>query len=73
MSEAFSVLDLVTMRLTSLLRVSTSLFLRAKKPKAESVIVDCKSLVSGYHIQRIRPRLGDKLEFMCWDPLVRAV
>ena len=42
----------------------------AKKAKADRVIVLCKSVASGHGRQKARARLGDKLEFMDWDPMI---
>ena len=43
----------------------------AKKGKAELTVVRCQSVVSGYQIDKIRPRLAEKLEFVAFDPLVQ--
>ena len=59
------------MRLSLVARLFTSTIVQAKKPKSDRIVVRCKSLVSGYQIHKIRPRLDDKLEFLCWDPLVQ--
>ncbi len=59
------------MRLTPLCRLGLTAANAAKKPKSDFVLVDCKSFVTDFSIQRVRPRMGDKLEFMCWDPLVQ--
>ena len=45
----------------------------AKKAKADRVIVLCKSVATGHWRQKARPRLGDKLEFMDWDPKINRV
>ena len=42
----------------------------AKKAKADRVIVLCKSVATGHGRQKARPRLGDKLEFIDWDPTI---
>ncbi|XP_011313757.1 uncharacterized protein mRpL33 isoform X1 [Fopius arisanus] len=38
------------------------------KPKSKFVLVACRSQVSGHTINLIRERLGDKFEFMQFDP-----
>ena len=47
-----------------------SLFLLAKS-KAEHIVVRCRSVATGYPINKIRVRLEDKLEFMAYDPLIQ--
>ena len=42
----------------------------AKKAKADRVIVLCKSVATGHGRQKARARLGDKLEFIDWDPSI---
>jgi hypothetical protein len=44
---------------------------KVKKPKAEYIVVRCRSVVSDYPVNKVRPRLDDKLEFLCWDPMVQ--
>lgn len=39
-----------------------------KKPKAETILVMCESVASTHRKYEIRPRLGDKLEFLANDP-----
>ena len=43
----------------------------AKKPKADVVLVGCKSVVSGHFRPMRRARLGDKVEFLAFDPWVQ--
>ncbi|XP_034944108.1 39S ribosomal protein L33, mitochondrial [Chelonus insularis] len=43
----------------------------AKKAKSKHILVSCASLVSGHRVNRIRERLGDKLEFLYFDPYVQ--
>ena len=46
----------------------------AKKTKADRLVVLCKSVASGHGRVKARQRLGEKLEFIDWDPLIeRAV
>ena len=52
------------MRLSSLLRFVTSPVVSAKKKKSDLSLVRCKSNITEFIIHRIRPRLGDKLEFV---------
>lgn len=62
------------MRLSSLRPFSLTvswLASNAKKPKAESILVMCESISGTHRVSRIRPRLGDKLEFMAFDPFIR--
>lgn len=62
------------MRLSLITRFLTSpvvLGSNKKGKKSDHVIVKCLSAVTGYEIHRIRPRLDEKLEFVCWDPLVQ--
>ncbi|XP_011313758.1 39S ribosomal protein L33, mitochondrial isoform X2 [Fopius arisanus] len=42
------------------------------KPKSKFVLVACRSQVSGHTINLIRERLGDKFEFMQFDPFVQT-
>ena len=42
-----------------------------KKPKADVVLVDCRSIVSGHFRSERRARLGDKLEFLAFDPWIQ--
>merc|ERR1712131_255717 len=39
-----------------------------KKVKAKDILVGRESIVSGHKINLIRPRLGDKLEIIRFDP-----
>ena len=43
----------------------------AKKPKADVVLVGCKSVVSGHFRPMRRARLGDKVEFLAFDPWIQ--
>jgi len=56
---------------TPVLNIAVSLALHAKKAKADRIVVLCKSVVSGHGRMKARPRLGDKLEFLELDPVVR--
>ena len=58
------------MFLTKCLRFATTSVCLAKKPKADRVVVVCKSVASGHSRMKARPRLADKLEFIDWDPLL---
>ncbi|XP_029163954.1 39S ribosomal protein L33, mitochondrial [Nylanderia fulva] len=42
-----------------------------KKAKSKQILVMVESLISGHRLIRIRDKLGDKLEFLHYDPLVR--
>ena len=42
-----------------------------KKPKADVVLVSCKSVVSGHFRPMRRARLGDKVEFLAFDPWIQ--
>ena len=60
--------------LSSALQFSLSTLSLAKKTKADRLVVLCKSVASGHGRPKARPRLGEKLEFIDWDPLIqRAV
>ena len=59
------------MRVSAVFRLSATAVRRATKKKSDHILVDCKSFVTDFNVQRIRPRLDDKLEFLCWDPLVQ--
>ena len=50
---------------------STGNILCAKKPKADVVLVGCKSVVSGHFRHMRRARLGDKVEFLAFDPWIQ--
>jgi len=56
---------------TSALNFALSLTATAKKAKADRIVVLCKSVVSGHGRLKARSRLGDKLEFLDIDPVVR--
>ena len=43
----------------------------AKKPKADVIVVGSKSVVSGHFRPMRRARLGDKVEFLAFDPWVQ--
>jgi ribosomal protein L33 len=43
----------------------------AKKPKADVVLVECRSVVSGHYRSMRRTRLGDKVEFLAFDPWIQ--
>jgi len=44
----------------------------AKKAKADRIVVLCKSLAgTGFGRHKGRQRLGEKLEFLDWDPTVQ--
>ena len=45
--------------------------LAGKKPKADVVLVGCKSVVSGHFRSMRRARLGDKVEFLAFDPWIQ--
>jgi len=42
-----------------------------KKPKADVVLVGCRSVVSGHFRSMRRARLGDKVEFLAFDPWIQ--
>jgi len=42
-----------------------------KKPKADVIVVGTKSVVSGHFRPMRRARLGDKVEFLAFDPWVQ--
>ncbi|CAL1686216.1 unnamed protein product [Lasius platythorax] len=42
-----------------------------KKTKSKLILVVAESLISGHKLVRIRERLGDKVEFISFDPLVQ--
>jgi len=54
-----------------LLNLALSISLNAKKAKADRIVVACKSVVSGHIRMKARQRLGEKLEFIDIDPVVR--
>ena len=56
--------------LTPSLHFSLSALSLAKKAKADRLVVLCKSVATGHGRMKARPRLGDKLEFIEWDPLI---
>ena len=43
----------------------------SKKPKADVVLVECRSVVSGHFRSMRRARLGDKVEFLAFDPWIQ--
>ena len=59
------------MFLTPGLQFSLSTISLAKKAKADRLVVLCKSVASGHGRQKARQRLGEKLEFLDWDPLIQ--
>ena len=56
--------------LSSALQFSISTLTLAKKAKADRLVVLCKSVASGHGRAKARQRLGEKLEFIDWDPLI---
>ena len=66
--RVYAVNDMVF--LTTCLQFSTSALCLAKKAKADRIVVLCSSVASGHKRQKARQRLGDKLEFLDWDPLI---
>jgi len=56
--------------LTSCLNISISTICLAKKSKADRLVVLCSSVASGHTRMKARTRLGEKLEFIDWDPLL---
>jgi len=56
---------------TPVLNFALSVSLTAKKAKADRIVVVCKSVVTGHVRMKARQRLGDKLEFIDIDPIVR--
>lgn len=42
-----------------------------KKAKADRIVVICKSVATGHGRTKARQRLGDKLEFLDFDPLIK--
>ncbi len=62
------------MRLTAFARLAFTATLDAARgthSKTDFVLVRCHSVVTGYQVNKIRPRLGDKAEFVSWDPLIQ--
>jgi len=45
----------------------------ATKAKADRIVVLCKSIASGHGRMQIRPRLGEKVEFVDFDPWIQRV
>ncbi|XP_063988418.1 large ribosomal subunit protein bL33m [Diachasmimorpha longicaudata] len=43
------------------------------KPKSKFVLVLCESMVSGHKVNLVRERLGDKMEFMQFDPYAQVI
>jgi len=59
------------MFVTAGLNFGLSCLLQAKKAKADRIVVLCKSLAgTGHGRPKARQRLGDKLEFVDFDPIV---
>ena len=56
--------------LSPALQFSLSTLSLAKKTKADRLVVLCKSVASGHARPKARQRLGEKLEFIDWDPLI---
>jgi len=56
---------------TPVLNFALSVSLNAKKAKADRIVVACKSVVSGHMRMKARQRLGEKLEFIDIDPIIR--
>jgi len=56
--------------LTSCLNLSLSTICLAKKTKADRLVVLCTSVATGHGRMKARQRLGEKLEFIDWDPLI---
>ncbi|XP_054267691.1 39S ribosomal protein L33, mitochondrial-like [Macrosteles quadrilineatus] len=48
-----------------------TLALLAKKAKAKHIMVEMVSLVSGHKTFAVRERLGDKLEYIRFDPRIQ--
>lgn len=42
-----------------------------KKPKADTIVVMCESVTGTHRRNELRPRLGEKLEFMAFDPMIQ--
>ncbi|XP_012227759.1 large ribosomal subunit protein bL33m [Linepithema humile] len=42
-----------------------------KKAKSKNILVIVESVISGHQMTRIRERLADKLEFLCFDPYIQ--
>lgn len=63
------------MRLSPILRLALSPALsvtkRMDRARTDEILVKCTSVVSGYVVDRIRPKIEPQLEFMSWDPLVQ--
>ena len=57
--------------LSSALQFSISTLTLAKKAKADRLVVLCKSVASGHGRPKARQRLGEKIEFIDWDPLIQ--
>jgi len=57
--------------LTPGLQFSLSTLSLAKKAKADRLVVLCSSVASGHKRMKARQRLGEKLEFLDWDPLIQ--
>ena len=52
-------------------KFSTTATVLKKKPKAELVLVACKSIASDHQISVRKSRLGDKVEFLAFDPEIQ--
>eukprot|EP00096_Caligus_rogercresseyi_P015509 TRINITY_DN793_c0_g1_i1.p1 TRINITY_DN793_c0_g1~~TRINITY_DN793_c0_g1_i1.p1 ORF type:complete len:126 (-),score=22.96 TRINITY_DN793_c0_g1_i1:103-459(-) len=63
--------------LTSTLGVALSslrLATNKNRGKAKSILVECRSVISGHKEFRVRPRLSEeKIEFISWDPWVQRL
>jgi len=62
------------MRLTSVfgfVQTAATLASGQSKAKGEYILVQCHSVATGYQVNKIRPRLDEKAEFVSWDPLVQ--
>ncbi|XP_034832727.1 large ribosomal subunit protein bL33m [Maniola hyperantus] len=42
-----------------------------KKAKSKNIMVMMESIVSGHRFNKIRERLADKLELICFDPFIQ--
>ena len=70
MNELLQISWYVMVFLTSGLNLSLSTICLAKKAKADRLVVLCSSVASGHTRMKARQRLGEKLEFIDWDPLL---
>ncbi|KAI3388475.1 hypothetical protein SNEBB_002618 [Seison nebaliae] len=46
---------------------------RHARKKGRVILVECESYLTGHKIEKLRDRLGDKLEFVQKDPLMNEL